>query len=109
MKNGVYDIEEIKQLVIPIAKKHGVSKVYIFGSYARGEAISESDIDLLVDIKKRIGMFALGSLYGDLEDVLQRQVDLITVNAIKERMKDGEFEKNFYNEVMNNKVKLYEQ
>lgn len=45
----VYKIEEIAERVRPIAERYGVGKIYLFGSYARGEATEESDIDLLVD------------------------------------------------------------
>ena len=49
MTRKVYTINEIKGIVAPIAKKHGVNKVYLFGSYARGEATPSSDVDLCVE------------------------------------------------------------
>ena len=45
----VYSIEEIKSKAIPIAKKYGVKKLSLFGSYARGEANSKSDLDFIYD------------------------------------------------------------
>ena len=42
----VYSIEEIRQRIEPVAKKYGVSMIWLFGSYARGEATEKSDIDL---------------------------------------------------------------
>ena len=47
-----YTIEEIKDKIIPIAKKHGISRMCLFGSYARGEANDDSDVEIL---KKIIG------------------------------------------------------
>ena len=44
-----YTIEEIKAKTVPIAVKHGISRMCLFGSYARGEANDESDVDLYVD------------------------------------------------------------
>ena len=44
-----YTIEEIKDKTIPIAKKHGISRMCLFGSYAREEANDDSDVDLYVD------------------------------------------------------------
>ena len=44
----VYSIEEIINICTPIFEKYNVDKVYIFGSYARGEATKDSDIDLLI-------------------------------------------------------------
>ena len=48
-----YSIDEISRRVAPVAKSYGLPAVYLFGSYARGEATPESDIDLLVDIAGR--------------------------------------------------------
>lgn len=45
----VYSIEEITERVRPIAEKYGLRSVYLFGSYARGDARENSDVDLLVD------------------------------------------------------------
>lgn len=45
----MYSLMEIKQKVDPIARKHKLAAVYLFGSYARGEATEASDIDLLID------------------------------------------------------------
>jgi len=44
-----YSIEDIAKIVTPIAKRHNLNAVYLFGSYARGEAANDSDIDLLID------------------------------------------------------------
>ena len=52
IKGGVlmiYSIYEIQQRIAPVAKQYGVKAVFLFGSYARGEAREDSDIDLLVD------------------------------------------------------------
>lgn len=56
----VYKIEEIAERVRPIAERYGVGKIYLFGSYARGEATEESDIDLLVDASE---------IYTDINDI----------------------------------------
>ena len=60
----VFTIEEIKKRIEPIAKKYGLRAVYVFGSYARGEADAESDIDLLIDRTGSTihGMFDMGNL-----------------------------------------------
>lgn len=68
MMDRVYTIEEIKSIVAPIAAAHDVNRIYLFGSYARGEATTGSDIDLRVDKGRLKGLFALGALYADLED-----------------------------------------
>lgn len=78
-----YTIEDIKQRITPVAEKYGLAAVYLFGSYARGEASAESDIDLLVDLKGSIirGLNYV-SLYNDLETVLETSIDLVTVDSL---------------------------
>ena len=56
----VYKIEEIAERVRPIAEKYNIDKVYLFGSYARGEATEESDVDLRIDYTE----LAFKSLFG---------------------------------------------
>ena len=45
----IYTIEEIKQKAIPIAQEYGVDSMSLFGSYARGEASEDSDLDFFID------------------------------------------------------------
>ena len=78
-----YSIDEIKRRVAPVAEKYGLAAVYLFGSYARGEATTESDVDLLVDLKGSIirGLNYV-SLYNDLETALETSIDLVTVDSM---------------------------
>ena len=81
----VYSIDEIRQRIEPVAKKYGVSMVWLFGSYARGEATEKSDVDLLIDGGSIRTLFQLSELRLELEDALQKSVDLITVGNNDER------------------------
>ncbi len=81
----VYTIDEIRSIVIPIAAAHNVERIYLFGSYARGDATADSDIDLRVDKGKLKGLFALGALYADLEDGLGKQLDLLTTGSLDQK------------------------
>lgn len=83
--DGVYTIEEIKSIIAPIAAAHGVERVYLFGSYARGEATPSSDVDLRVDKGHLKGLVALGALYADLEDGLGKKLDLLTTNSLDQK------------------------
>ena len=74
----MYTIETLRSILSPIAKRHGVKKLSVFGSVARGEATDESDVDLLVDIPDGWGLFALGGLYSEIDDALICRVDLVT-------------------------------
>lgn len=82
MENKVYSVEEIKTMVSPIAKNYGVKKVFLFGSYARGEATSASDLDLRIDKGKIKGLFTLGSLLNALEEQTGKKTDLLTTGSL---------------------------
>ncbi len=91
-------VEEIKEVVQPIAKKYGVERVYLFGSYARGEATDSSDVDLRVDKGALRGMFALCGLYTELEKALKIKVDVLTTGSLDE---------DFLNKIKDEEVLLY--
>lgn len=78
----VYTLEQIKQIVTPIAQKHNVRRLSIFGSYARNEANADSDVDICIDAPNMHGLFALGALYADLEDALGKEIDLVTERSL---------------------------
>ena len=65
-----------------------VKKAYLFGSYARNEAVTNSDIDLLVelDYSKHIGL-GFVQMQLDLEKLLSRKVDLVTNDALSKYIK----------------------
>ena len=71
----IEDIQSIKEKLTPIFKNHGVKKAILFGSYAKGCAVPESDIDIVVDSGLR-GLDFFG-LLGDVCDNMTKQVDLI--------------------------------
>lgn len=104
----VYSVDEIRQIVAPIAKKHNIKSVFLFGSYARGEASEASDIDLIVDtagtnIK---GLFSLGELYCELTDAFRKEIDLITVSSLEQEVLLPS-EKFFRENVEKERVSLY--
>ena len=97
-----YSIDEIRQKVVPVAKKYGVKRLSLFGSYAKGEADSESDVDFLIDegkgkIQSLLSYFAF--VY-DLEDEFKCHVDVVM---------DGSSDKEFLAEIKNDEVLLYEE
>ena len=93
MTDKIYTLDEIREIVAPIAKEHNVDRVYLFGSYARHEATADSDVDLCVDAPALHGLFALGGLYADLHDGLDKELDMITENSLKWN-RDEEFKMN---------------
>ena len=74
----IYTTEQIGRIVEPIAKRYGLPAVYLFGSYARGTATEDSDIDFLVDTTGTAlkSLFALGGLYNDFEEAFDKQIDM---------------------------------
>ncbi len=93
-----YTIEEIKTIVEPIARKYGVERVYLFGSYARDDITENSDVDLRVDKGSLKGMFALCGLYTEIEEALQMKVDVLTT---------GSLEDDFLRKIQKEEVLLY--
>lgn len=84
----VMDVEEVKNKIIPVLRKHGIKKAALFGSLIRGESKESSDIDILVDIEKDISLLDFVGIKLDLEGVLGRKVDLVEYDTIKPRLKD---------------------
>ena len=72
--------------MIKVLKKYHVKKAGIFGSYARGEQKKNSDIDIIIEPPKKMGIEFV-TLNYDLEDSLKKKVDLITYNGINSRIK----------------------
>ncbi len=81
------DIDKVKRSIRPILKRYSVAKAAIFGSTARGEARMDSDLDLLVEFNGRKTLLDLGSLYNDLEEKLDRKVDIVTYRSIDPRLR----------------------
>ena len=97
VNHKIYSIDEIKSIVSPVAMRHNVGKVFLFGSYARGTASGTSDVDLCVDASKLTGLFSLGALYADLEDALEKKLDLVTVRSLQYN-RDKQFVENLRRE-----------
>lgn len=83
------NLDEIKKKALPILKEAGVTRSSIFGSYAREEETKDSDIDFLVELPSGKSLLDFVELKLDLEDVLQKKVDLVEYDMVKPRIKDG--------------------
>ncbi len=71
-----------------LRKKYGVKRIGIFGSYSRGEQRKDSDVDILVEFGKPIGLIDFIRLQEYLESLLRVKVDLVTKGALKKRIKE---------------------
>ena len=76
----IYTVEQIRSIAAPIARSYGVNSLSLFGSYARGEATDDSDIDILVDCGAIRSAFQIGGLYADLSERLGKELDLVTTD-----------------------------
>ena len=74
-------LEEIKEKARPVFEKYGVKRARIFGSFARGEARSDSDVDMVVDLERPLG-FEYFTMQHELEQELGREVDIMTEGSI---------------------------
>jgi uncharacterized protein len=74
--------------ILRIAKNYGAYNVRVFGSVARGEADSESDIDLLVNMESGRSLLDLCGLLADIEDLLGCKVDVVTEDGLRERIRE---------------------
>ena len=75
----VYTIDEIKAKIEPIAKQYNLSKVYLFGSYARGEEDENSDIDIALELEDESQYM---DVYGILSNVFNCDVDILLVSDL---------------------------
>ena len=80
-------LHEKREDILRVANKRGASNIRVFGSVARGEADSKSDIDLLVDLEPGRSIFDLGGLLMDLQDLLSYNVDVVTERGLRERIR----------------------
>ncbi|MBE6493799.1 MAG: nucleotidyltransferase [Methanosphaera stadtmanae] len=96
----VYTIEEIKQKAIPLAKKYGVESMSLFGSYARGEARDDSDLDFLINRGNIKGLLDYMGFVEDLEEIFNCHVDVVST---------GIEDKSFLNMIKKDEVLIYEK
>ena len=95
-----HTIPEIQRLIHPIAQQYGVERVLLFGSYARGDAKPDSDIDLRIDSGAIQDFFELSGFHQDLEEVLASSVDVLTTGSLEDK---------FLSRISKEEVVLYEQ
>jgi predicted nucleotidyltransferase len=74
-----------------LTERYGIASLFLFGSIARDEARVDSDVDLLVEFKKPIGLFEFIELQQSLESILGCKVDLGTKRSLKSQLMDQVF------------------
>ena len=100
MSTEIYTIEQLKAILIPVFRLYGVKSAVLFGSYGKGAASANSDIDLLVDSRLR-GLRFVG-LMEDVRNILDKDVDLLDISHVEENSK-------VQDEIKKTGVLLYEE
>lgn len=100
MKNThMEEIKRLSEIIRPVAIKYGVEAVYVFGSFARNEANEKSDYDFYINKGNIKNLFQLSAFRMELEDILQKNIDIVTEKVRDLRLKQ---------EIEKDKVLLYE-
>ncbi len=87
MKKGEKTLDEVKEIIrrhkSELSERYSVKEIGIFGSFVRGEAREDSDVDVLVEFTQPIGFFKFLELEEYLSDLIGRKVDLVSRKALK--------------------------
>ena len=81
IKPGLLTIKEIKNRIRPVVEKHHIVDVYLFGSYARGEANENSDVDIYCSSGDVETLLDEAGLVEELEKALGKEVDVVTIGS----------------------------
>ena len=94
-----YTFEELYQIVGAVAARHGMIRVYLFGSRARGDNTEGSDYDFCILTPDDYGLFEVGGFYADLRDALGTDIDVVCEESLRN---------DFSREVLRDRRLLYE-
>jgi len=94
------DIDMIKEISRPIAKEYGVKRLYLFGSYAKGNANENSDVDFLVEKGAPMSLLKISGMRQALMEAFKLPIDLVTTSGIED---------NFKKEIEGTEVLIYEE
>lgn len=97
-RHKILTLKQIKEIIKPVLHEYGIDDIYLFGSYARGEADPDSDIDIYCDKGNVRTLIDQGKLHEHLETALNKKVDIVFRSSVK----DDFFEK----QIMEDLIKL---
>lgn len=97
-KKKVLTLKQIKNVAKPILNKYGIKNIYLFGSYARGEANIDSDVDIFCDKGNIKSLIDQGIMEEELENALKKKVDIIFDTSLMDEY--------FKNQIMDDMIKL---
>ena len=85
----VEKLDNLKQKIKNVLKKHNIAKAGIFGSYARGEQKKNSDVDILIEVSNDMGLIGFISLKMLIEKAIKKKIDLVEYDAIRKELKEN--------------------
>ena len=97
MAENTMSVNEIMSVVKPLADRYKIKEVYLFGSYARDEADSDSDIDLLVYGGEGFKLTRVFAFAEELREILDKKVDVFEINEVNQ-------DSDFYKNIMKDKI-----
>jgi uncharacterized protein len=77
------EIKKKKPQLYQIAAKHGISRIYVFGSVARGESKDVSDIDFLIEMDENVSALGVGAFQYEVQQLLGIKIDVIPTFALQ--------------------------
>ena len=81
---GLDELKRRREDILRVAARHGARNVRVFGSVARGEDDSASDVDFLVEMEKGRSLLDMGGLLMDLQELLGCKVDVVSDKGLRE-------------------------
>ena len=107
-RNSTVEIATIRFTIGKIARKYGLSEVYVYGSTARGEADTDSDIDLLYRSAagSRLNMMRRESLQRELEDAFRREVSLTSLDSLQHNAQRSRASRRFYQHIQPDMIRV---
>lgn len=107
-RNSTVEIATIRFTIGQIARKYGLSEVYVYGSTARGEADADSDIDLLYRSAagSRLNMMRREALQRELEDAFRREVSLTSLDSLQHNAQRSRASRRFYQHIQPDMIRV---
>ena len=81
-------VQAKREQILRLARRHGVTRVRVFGSMARGDAGPQSDVDLLIEVGAETSPWFPGGLVAELEELLGRRVQVVTERGLDALLRD---------------------
>lgn len=104
MTDKIYTLDEIKKMLTKVASEYDVKKIYLFGSYARGEATEKSDIDLYIPILPNNMGIRFYGMYEYIKEITNKNVDIITGSS---QFSDSTEQQLLFDTINKDKVMIY--